>query len=292
MPISHPRCFSCRGRGEPLSDAHPRHRGVGLCRRRARPAPAGRRPHGARVRPLTGAGRRRRCAARRRRDRRRRQRRRPRTGARRHRRRVLPDPLDGGSGQQRLPRARAPRRRAVRHRRARRPACAGSSTSAAWCRRGQPVAPSCLAPGGRAGPARGRRRGDRAARLDRDRRPLALVPLPRAPDRAPARARAPRLARPPHPADRRPRRARLPRPRGRRAGRARRSLVGHRRAGGDDLPAPDRADRRGDARAPPVAAPGVLADAGGFGRRRGGRHRGPRLHHAPDGVPRERPAPA
>ena len=48
------------------------------------------------------------------------------------------------------------------------------------------VAPPRLAPGGGAGAA-GRRAGvDRAARLDRGRRPLALLPLPRAADRAPA----------------------------------------------------------------------------------------------------------
>ena len=57
-------------------------------------------------------------------------------------------------------------------------------------------------------------------RLDRDRRPLALVPLPRAADRAPAGARPPGLADQPHAADRRPRRARLPRPRRRRARRS------------------------------------------------------------------------
>ena len=57
-------------------------------------------------------------------------------------------------------------------------------------------------------PARGRAGGDRAARLDRDRRPLALVPLPRPADRAHAGARPARLARQPHGADRRARRAR------------------------------------------------------------------------------------
>ena len=57
------------------------------------------------------------------------------------------------------------------------------------------VAPPRLAAGRRGGAA-GRRAGvDRPARLDRDRRPLALVPLPRAADRAAARARAARLAR-------------------------------------------------------------------------------------------------
>ena len=107
-----------------------------------------------------------------------------------------------------------------------RPACGGSSTSAGWC---PPTAGSSrhLASrlGGR-GAAAGRRAGvDRAARLDRDRRPLALVPVPRAPDRADAGAGAARVARQPHGADRRARHARVPRPRGdgaegaRRAGR-------------------------------------------------------------------------
>ena len=79
---------------------------------------------------------------------------------------------------------------------------------------GAALAPSRLAPGGRAGAA-GRGAGvGRAARLDRRRRPLALVPLPRAADRAPAGARAAGLARQPHPADRRARRARVPGRRG------------------------------------------------------------------------------
>ena len=75
---------------------------------------------------------------------------------------------------------------------------------------GDALAPPRLAPRGR-GDAAGRRAGvGRAARLDRDRRPLALLPLPRAADRAPARARAAGLARQPHAADRRARRARVP----------------------------------------------------------------------------------
>ena len=57
------------------------------------------------------------------------------------------------------------------------------------------LAPPRLAPGRRGGAA-GRGAGvDRAARLDRDRRALALLPLPRAADRAAAGAGAARLAR-------------------------------------------------------------------------------------------------
>ena len=160
-------------------------------------------------------------------------RRRARRGAGRRRGRLLPDPLDGGRGggafaehgARAAPSASPPPRR--------RPACGGSSTSAGSCRATAPPSrhlASRLAVeeallDGRAGV-------DRAARLDRDRRPLALVPLPRAADRAAARAGAARLARQPH-------RARSTAAtcssscaaRRDRAGRARRPLVGHRRPG-------------------------------------------------------------
>ena len=82
---------------------------------------------------------------------------------------------------------------------------------------GHDLAPPRLAARGR-GAAAGRGAGvDRVPRLDRDRRALALVPLPRAAGRADAGARAARLARQPHGAGRRPRHARVPRPRGDRA---------------------------------------------------------------------------
>ena len=111
------------------------------------------------------------------------------------------------------------------------------------------LAPPRLADGGRGGAAGSRARVDRAARLDRDRRPLALVPLPRAADRAAARAGAARLARTtargrstaatcsPTSSPPRPRR---PRSRGRSW-----DIAG---PGRHDLRAADRADRRRDAR--------------------------------------------
>ena len=102
------------------------------------------------------------------------------------------------------------------------------------------VPPPRLAPRRRAGAAGGRAADDRAPRLDRDRRPLALVPLPRPAHRADAGDGAARLARQPHGADRRPRRARVPGPRRDGAGRARRQVVGHRRPGRDDLRDHDR----------------------------------------------------
>ena len=94
----------------------------------------------------------------------------------------------------------ARRRRRAAHRLPRRPRPRRRAGLAAP---GQP-------PRGRAGPARRRARGGRAARLDRHRRALALVSLPRAPRRARAGHAAARLARAPHAADRRARRARLP----------------------------------------------------------------------------------
>ena len=96
-----------------------------------------------------------------------------------------------------------------------------------------------------------RARVDRAARLDRDRRPLALVPLPRAADRAAAGAGPARLAR----ATARARStAATCSPTCARAADAPaalvRPLVGHRRPGHRDLRAADRPDRRLDARRP------------------------------------------
>ena len=84
--------------------------------------------------------------------------------------------------------------RALRHRGPGRRRAPGRLPRRARARHGHGVAPSCLAPGGRGGAARGGRRADRAARLDRDRRPLALVPLPRPADRAAAGAGAAGLA--------------------------------------------------------------------------------------------------
>ena len=86
-----------------------------------------------------------------------------------------------------------------------------------------------LAPRGRAHPARSRAGLDRAAGVDRDRRRLVLVPHARAPGRAAARAADARLARQPHPADRRARRDRVPRPHAGGAGRGG-TVPGRRRA--------------------------------------------------------------
>ena len=74
------------------------------------------------------------------------------------------------------------------------------------------LAAPALAARGRGDPARRRARLDRAARLDRDRRRLVVVPAAGPARRAPARAAAAALAQEPHPADRRARRDRVPRP--------------------------------------------------------------------------------
>ena len=66
-------------------------------------------------------------------------------------------------------------------------------------------------PRGRGDAARRRARGGRAAGVDRDRRAVAVVPLPRAPRRARAGHAPAGLARAPHGADRRARRDGLPR---------------------------------------------------------------------------------
>ena len=135
-------------------------------------------------------------------------------GAGRRRRRLLPDPLDGGAGG-RLRRRRAPPGRGLRAGRGggRRRAPDRLPRRAA-ARRRAAFAPPRVAARGRGGAAGGGAGVGRAARLDRGRGALALVPLPRAADRAPAGARAARLAREPHAAGRRPRRARVPRRRG------------------------------------------------------------------------------
>ena len=111
--------------------------------------------------------------------------------------------------------------------------------------------------GGRAHPARCRPRLARPARLDRDRRALALVSLSRPPRRAPAGAHPARVALLPHRADRRARRrSRCSPPR-----RPPPQVAGHLldiggpdvlSLRGDDLP-----DRRADARAAPVLGFGV-----------------------------------
>ena len=160
-------------------------------------------------------------------------------GARRHRRRVLPHPLDGDR-RRRTPWAtglrgpRPARGGAVRRRRDAPRACGASSTSAASCPRGAAVGAPREPPRGRGDAARRRARGRRAARVDRHRRAVAVVPLPRAPRRARAGHGPAGLAREPHRADRRARRDRLPR-RGRDGSRRRRPAVArHRGPGGHD----------------------------------------------------------
>ena len=142
---------------------------------------------------------------------RRRDRRRPRPRARRRRRGVLPDPLDGGRGAGAF--AEHERRSAehVRRGRGRAPACGASSTSAGSSPR--TARSRATSPRGSRSRSRCWRPSPEAIALRAsivDRRPLALVPLPRAPDRAAARAGPAGLARQPHRADRRPRRARVP----------------------------------------------------------------------------------
>ena len=95
--------------------------------------------------------------------------------------------------------------------------------------------PPRLPAGGRARAAGRGAGGDRPARVDRNRRPLALVPLPRPPDRAAARAGAAGVAREPDRADRRARRDGVPGARRHRPRRRHWSVVGHRRPGRDDL---------------------------------------------------------
>ena len=132
--------------------------------------------------------------------------------ARRRRAGLLPRALDGddGRGGRRVRRARAPGGRRLRRRGGagggapdRLPRRAGARGRAALAAPGQP-------PRGRAHAAGRRARGGGAAGLDRRRRPFALVPLPRSARRADAVPGAARLARQPHPPDRRARRHRLP----------------------------------------------------------------------------------
>ena len=163
-----------------------------------------------------------------------------------------------------LRRARAPGGRALRRRGRGAPACGGSSTSAGSCRSdGAALAPPRLAARGRGAAAGGGAGVDRAARLDRDRRALALVPLPRAAGRAACRCWRCRLAR----TTARGRStgatcstpARAPRPR-------RRALAGR----SWDIAGPDvmsyeeldRADRRRHARPPPAARHRLHDDGG------------------------------
>ncbi len=94
-------------------------------------------------------------------------------------------------------------------------ACGGSCTSGASCRRAR--RPRSTWPAGwpsRSSCSRPRRLG-RVPGLDRDRRPLELVPLHGPADRAGAVHPAPRMARQPHAADRRAGRDRAARARGR-----------------------------------------------------------------------------
>ena len=251
MATPHSGRFSRGARRGRCADARPGHRCLRLRRRGARPRASSARATSCAASPARPSGWRRRascsatsCAATP-------DRRRPGQALDGDRRRLLPDPLDGGRGRRRVPRAGAARRRAFAEppppRGVRRVVYLGGLVPA----EGAALAPPRLSPGRRGGAA-GRHAGvDRAARLDRDRRAFALVPLPRAADRAAARARAARLARQPHPADRRPRRARLPDRRRHRARGGRRPLVGHRRPGHPHLRAADREDRRPDARRPP-----------------------------------------
>ena len=216
----------------------------------------------------------------------------PRRRARGRRGRLLPDPLDGGRRGRRVRRRGAALRRALR-----RGGGGGRGGARRLPRRARPgrraaLPPPGLPPRGRARAARRRARVGRAAGVDRDRRPLALLPLPRAADRADARDGAAGVARQPHRADRRPRRARVPRRRGHRARRARRPVVGHRRPGRDDLRGDDRPDRR-RADAPPAEPVDRLHhDAGGLGRGGGDRGRGSGADRPADGVAGARPAPA
>ena len=93
---------------------------------------------------------------------------------------------------------------------------------------------------------------DRAARLDRDRRRLVLVPAAGPARGAAARAADAALAQEPHPADRRARRDRVPRPHaaGARGGG---TLARRGRSGRDDLRPHDRADRRRNGGRAPAA---------------------------------------
>ena len=145
-------------------------------------------------------------------DRRCRLRDRPAQGAARRRGGLLPDPLDGAGLGGALRGARA----AQRPRTSPRPPSTAGVRRIVYLGGLRPAATAAIpAPRqparGRAHPARGGARLGRAAGLDRDRRPLALVPLPGPSGRAHAGAGDPGLARAPHSAGRRTRRAHLPR---------------------------------------------------------------------------------
>ena len=152
-----------------------------------------------------------------------------------------------------------------------------------------------LAAGRRAGAAGRRARVDRAARLDRDRRPLALVPLPRAADRAPARARRcpPGATNRTQPIDGRDVLEFLAARRDARRG-ADRPLLGHRRAR-TSMSYEELLERIAERRCSSTAPRSALRlqpHPGRLGRRRRDRRRGPGADRAADGVARTRPAAA
>ena len=274
-------------RARTLSTCHadPRHRRLRLRRRGARPAPAARRPRGARLRALARA-------------RRRAGRRRPRRSATRSTGAGLDEALDGvdvayylihsmeGARRRRSPSASAARRERFARRRARRRRARGSSTSA-----------GCVPADGAASRHLASRLAVEEALLDAAPESIALRAsivigarsrsfrfLVRLIERLPVLAAA-RLAREPHAADRRPRRARVPAraPRPRRRALAGR-VVGHRRPGRDDLRRDDRADRRRHAgRARPSRRAQPDAHAAGRGRGRRDRRRGPGADRPADG---------
>ena len=235
MPIPHSATFSGVSAGSMTRLADPRHRRVRLCRRGARPAPACATGTPSAASPARASACRppapsstTSCSATRRPARARR-------GARRRRRRLLPDPLDGGRGR-RFAGHRAPPGRGVRRRGGAPPACGGSSTSAACCR------------------TTARRRATSRSRLAVEQALLDAVPESvalRASIVIAARSRSfrflvrlierlPVLALPawrvePHAAGRRARRARVPGRRGDAARAPRRPRLGHRRPGRDEL---------------------------------------------------------
>ncbi len=198
-----------RGRERPPVDAASSSPGSPATSARCSPPGCARRPHRAGLRPLARARRARRSGGRRRR------RHGPGTGrgAGRRRRRLLPDPLAWS----RPARGRSPPASAAAAERfAAGGAAAGVQRIVYLGGIAPPDGAALGAPGQPAGggghPARGRARLGRAARVDRDRRPLAVVSLPGAPGRAAAGARLPGLADQPHRPDRRARHGRGARP--------------------------------------------------------------------------------
>ena len=113
---------------------------------------------------------------------------------------------------------RADRGRELRRRGARRRGAADRLPGRTPARRRSGLASPGEPPRGREDPPRGLAVHGRVPGLDRDRRPLAFVPLPRAPGRADARARRPGVGPEPHGSDRRARHGRAARARERRAG--------------------------------------------------------------------------